>query len=233
MRSTFNVTSPIVWLLIVSSLAGTLSLYLFGKLQNERRETSQVLLDLPSGISHLSLTHHSAKSGCFASLSTSVTENEGQVTISMRAWLALSLDGDDRVYEATCDLLFNSLGQFGTSFCKTDIEGTEIRLGTTNIDPITLHVFVGHASTTPIIEQNLPGPIRVDLDGGRYLVTGPFNSKLPIPNLQELSPLTLLPPLSASPKYCDPTSHSALPIPHTVGKNLLERVVKLMPKGLL
>jgi hypothetical protein len=233
MRTSFYVTSTIVWLLLVSGLAGTISVYLFRELDNEHRLKNQVLLQLPAGTSAVSLHHSESKPGCFGSISYSLTADKGQTTISSQAWIALSINGKERIIEGSCDLLFNALGQFGTSFCKTQLEGTEIRLGTTNIDPITLEVFLGRESTAPIVQQHFPGPVTIASDGGRYSVSAPFSSSVNLPDLSELRKLAQLPHITTTQQACDRETRTPLTVPLSTLRTIHQRATNLIPKGLL
>lgn len=233
MRANLYVTSSIIRLLLLSLVAGTLSIYLFEELELERRLSSRVLLELPKGSSYLSLYNDTSNPGCFGSISYSLTDENDQITISTRAWLALSIEGKERIHNVACDLYFNALGQFGTSLCTTEIEGTEIRLGTTHVDPITLHVYVGRESTTPVMEQNFPGPITVASYEGRYAVTAPFNSGLALPSLSDLSSFAPLPHVTTKREACSVASRSSLPVSLTTLKNLSQKATNLIPKGLL
>jgi hypothetical protein len=233
MRATVYVTSTIIRLLLLSGLAATLSVYLFRELENEQQLISHLLFELPSGESAVSMYHAGPKPGCFGSISYTLTTDSGQTRISARAWLTLSISGKEHIIEGTCDFLFNALGQFGTSLCTTEMKGQEIRLGTTNIDPITLQVFLGRESTTPIVQQNVPGPIMISADGTLYSVTAPIGSSVTLPRFNELQTLIKLPDITTTHQACDRNSRIPLIIPLSTIRSLHDKATTLIPKGLL
>lgn len=218
---------------MLSGLAGALSAYLFHLLENEQRLQSHLLLELPVGESFVSLHHSGSQPGCFGSISYSLVPDRGQTAISAQAWLALSVEGKEQIFEGSCSLFFNALGQFGTSLCKTEINGNELRFGTTHIDPITLQVYLGRESTTPIVQQNFPGPVTLASDGRLYSVRAPFGSRVTVPSFAELQSFTQLPQIATKAEACDRRSRSALEIPISTLRTIHQRATNLIPKGLL
>jgi hypothetical protein len=196
-------------MVLIALVTGAVSLYLYQEVQREAQAVRVVLASVPKGSSHFSLTLKDNPGRCFGGIDSTLTEEKGQVSLSYTAWLGLRVGDTEQVQEASGSLMFNPLGQLGGALVQTTIKGTSVRVGTLNINPITLVVHVGPDSSTPLFQQNIPGPITVNHEGEIFTIRAPaLRSKASIPPAIALP--TGLPKLQLTPTRCSRTKHDHL-----------------------
>jgi hypothetical protein len=228
MNAELCITSSLVRMLLTSLVAGVASICLWLELKQEEQRAQRVLLTLPKGSSYVSLYAGENNPGCFGSITYTTSEENDQVHISARAWIALSLDNREILQEFDCNLVFNALGQLGGSFCETKVADTEIRVGTTAIDPITLSIYVGQDAPAPLLQQNIPGPILVSSLHNAYSITTPFGSNQAIPSLKDLAMLTQATSLITRTDRCNASERAALPLSPTILRTFNQSILPLL-----
>jgi hypothetical protein len=157
------------------------------RLSWENTRTSWVVSTLELGDNHFAFGTGDAESSCFGSVSATLREGEDHYSINFEGWLSLALSGKTWLQEFRGEVSFNPLAQMGTSVLEIPIGDDSVRIGTKNINPITVLVFPSEKAQQPSFQQEITGPVELRREGVLFKITIPASPNL---NLQTgLSPM--------------------------------------------
>jgi hypothetical protein len=212
-------------LVLITVIAGAVSIYLYTELQRESGRVQVVVATVPRQTTHFAVTRAHEPTRCFGEIESNVKEEGGQLSITYTSWLGARIGGTQQIYEASGYLAFNPLGQLGGSLLTTTINGTEVRLGSTNINPITLIVAVGSGDSSPLFKQNIPGPITADIKAEHIVIQAPALQAAPVrPQIPSI--VADAPKLELTHARCDRAGHDYL----AISSDMLLRLTHALPE---
>ncbi len=187
--------------LLVAVTSATIVWIGLDRLSWETRRTSLTLGELRLGSNHFSFGTNDGKTPCFGAFTATLSDGENHYSIQFHGWLKLALLGKTWIQDFRGELSFNPIAQLGASLLEIPNGDDFVRLGTKNINPITLLAFRSAKEEKPIFQQDLPGPVElrregetfkittpIPVDSGLHLTHGPMLSVMPFRIKRERSP---------------------------------------------
>jgi hypothetical protein len=144
------------------------------RLSWETRQTTLELADLKLGRNHFAFKQIGKKTRCFGSLSATLTDNGEHLSVEFTGWLNLLFQGRPWVQDFKGMLSFNPLAQMGGSLLEIPAGDDVVKIGTKNLNPISLLIFKSGKDLKPVFEQELPGPIELRRNGETFRLTSPL-----------------------------------------------------------
>lgn|GEM_PF-4476456 len=140
----------------------------------ETRQTTLELAALKLGSNHFAFKPNNSKARCFGSLSATLSDTGEYFSIKFTGWMSLAFRGRPWLQDFKGELSFNPLAQMGGSVLEIPVDGDAVKIGTKNLNPITLLIFKSAKDEKPTFEQELPGPIELRRNGETFTLTSPF-----------------------------------------------------------
>jgi hypothetical protein len=144
------------------------------RLSWETRRTTLTVGELRLGTNHFSFETGEGKASCFGALTTTLSDDGNHHSITFQGWLKLALLGQIRIQAFRGELSFNPLGQMGVSLLEIPSGDDVMKIGTKNINPITVLAFRNATDEKPIFQQDLPGPVELRREGALFKITTPI-----------------------------------------------------------
>lgn len=144
------------------------------RLSWETRRTTLTVGELRLGTNHFTFNTGDGKASCFGALTTTLSDDSNHHSIRFQGWLKLALPGQIRIQDFRGELSFNPLGQMGASLLEIPHGDDIMKIGTKNINPITMLAFRNSKDEKPIFQQALPGPVEIRKEGALFKITTPI-----------------------------------------------------------
>ncbi len=163
------------------------------RLSWETHRSSLTVGDLKLGANHFSFETSASKSDCFGALTATLRDEGAHYSITLQGWVKLAVFGKLWVQDFKGQLSFNPLAQLGVSILEIPSGDDTVRIGTQNINPMTLLVFRSAKDSKPILQQDIPGPVELRREGTVFKITAPIpidgGLRLPITPMLAAMPL--------------------------------------------
>ncbi len=145
-----------------------------GRLSMEAGRTTLTVGELRLGTNHFAFDTGDGKTPCFGALTATLNDDGTNYAVSFRGWVKLALMDRVWIQDFRGELAFNPLAQMGVSLLEIPNGDDFIRIGTKNINPITVLAFRSAKEEKPIFQQDLPGPVELHREGELFKITTPL-----------------------------------------------------------
>jgi hypothetical protein len=160
--------------LLVAVTSATILWMGLGRLGLETRRSTLTLGVLELGDNHFALSSGGGKTPCFASITADLSDDNHHYSIHIKGWISLAFSGKHRLQEFAGQLSFNPLAQMGISLLEIPIGDDFVKIGTNNINPITVLVFGSSKDKKPIFQQDIPGPVEIRKEDHLFKIMSPL-----------------------------------------------------------
>lgn len=157
---------------VTTLTCGAIALTAYSRLIAYDEIENALLTDLEFGENHFSFL--SADKSCFGNTTLILSEQDNTLHVKVKGWISLQLENQIVTPTLDGDLNLNPLGQIGASLGEISLAGSTIKLGSYNINPITVAVITSEGGVEKKFEQNIPGPFEIKKGrSGKYFLSGP------------------------------------------------------------
>jgi hypothetical protein len=144
----------------------------YKKMVSDEQSHNAIINDLTVGDNHFSFIQ--GDGSCFGSTILNLHQDDHSFQIKVTGWVKIRLGKNVITPAVKGEVSLNPLGQIGSSVLYISIGDEKFRLGTFNINPITVAFVHEVDGKERMIQQNIPGPFELkENHNGGYLLTGP------------------------------------------------------------
>lgn len=164
--------------LLLAALCGTTSFLTLREIIYEESVESTVLSGIKVGETRLVLKSIKTEN-CFGEFLIKLSDENQIFHASLTGWASLTYNNQTIPVTIKGEVEFNPLGQLGASVVNIDALGNNYRIGSKNINPITVVFGMRpNDSTTDIekfLDHNIPGPFEMHREGNQTVrLSGPL-----------------------------------------------------------
>jgi len=141
----------------------------------EEGDALTIVRGIALGVNRKVIVNSPTARTCSGEIVLDLTDADQQFQIDIKGWFGFESQGKRWIQELSGLLAFNPLGQLGSSVIYIPVGKHRLRLGTLNINPVTI-VFAIEREPSPELKftQKIPGPFELRRDGTHvYRLMGP------------------------------------------------------------
>lgn len=165
-------TTPLLLATFITALCGAIAIAAYWSLVSFDEVENALLTDLEFGENNFSFRR--ADNSCFGNATLTLSEQDNTLHVKARGWLSLKFGDHQEIPTLDAEIGINPLGQMGASFGELTFAHSTVKIGTYNINPITVAIITNEHGEEKKIEQKIPGPFEIKRGRtGKYFLTGP------------------------------------------------------------